>query len=89
MPAANVASRRMSRRSNLALLAGALLLLAQTSSLAASKQTLSPFDCSNVAVTSKHSFDLSKISYPIHTSNVNQHHHQRPEHLSILTSANH
>lgn len=70
MPAANVASRRMSRRSNLALLAGALLLLAQTSSLAASKQTLSPFDCSNVAVTSKHSFDLSKISYPIHTSNV-------------------
>lgn len=34
------------------------------------KQTLSPFDCSNVAVSSKQSFDLSKIAYPIRTSNT-------------------
>ncbi|CBQ73759.1 conserved hypothetical protein [Sporisorium reilianum SRZ2] len=58
------------RRQALPLLAASLLLLGQqTSTVAASKQTLSPFDCSNVAVSSKQSFDLSKIAYPIHTSN--------------------
>lgn len=52
------------------LLAASLLLIGQqTSPVTASKQTLSPFDCSNVAVSSKHAFDLSKIAYPIHTSN--------------------
>ena len=70
MPASRVAPRRMPERRNLALLAASLLLLLQqTSSVAAAKQTLSPFDCSNVAVSSKQSFDLAKISYPIRTSN--------------------
>ncbi|TKY85339.1 hypothetical protein EX895_005501 [Sporisorium graminicola] len=51
------------------LLAASLLLLGQqTATVAASKQTLSPFDCSNVAVSSKQSFDLSKIAFPIRTS---------------------
>ncbi|GAC99210.1 hypothetical protein PHSY_006810 [Pseudozyma hubeiensis SY62] len=60
---------RRSRRS-LTLLAASLLLLIQgTDTAAAAKQTLAPFDCSNVAVSSKQSFDLSKIAYPIRTSN--------------------
>lgn len=60
----------MPERRNLGLLAASLLLLIQqTSSVSAAKQTLSPFDCSNVAVSSKQSFDLSKITYPIRTSN--------------------
>ena len=66
-----IAPRRKRERRNLMLLAASLLLLIQqTSTVAASKQTLSPFDCANVAVSSKQSFDLSKISYPIHTSNI-------------------
>ncbi|SNX84877.1 uncharacterized protein MEPE_03586 [Melanopsichium pennsylvanicum] len=59
---------RGSRR--FALLAASLLLIvSQQSDAIAAKQKLSPFDCSNVAVSSKQSFDLSKISYPIRTSN--------------------
>lgn len=70
MLASSTAPRLKRERRNLTLLAASLLLLLQqTSSVHASKQTLSPFDCSNVAVSSKQSFDLSKIAYPIQTSN--------------------
>ncbi|SPO26833.1 uncharacterized protein UTRI_04146_B [Ustilago trichophora] len=70
MPACPAAPRRTRERRNLGLLAASLLLLIQqTSIVSAAKQTLSPFDCSNVAVSSKQSFDLSKIAYPIRTSN--------------------
>lgn len=71
MPTYPAAPRRMRERRNLALLAASLLLLIQQTALvSASKQTLSPFDCGNVAVSAKQSFDLSKISYPIRTSNT-------------------
>ncbi|PWZ00341.1 hypothetical protein BCV70DRAFT_109261 [Testicularia cyperi] len=60
--------RRSSKTSRRATLAA--LLLAGVAGVASAKQTLSPFDCSSVAVSSKQSFDLSKIAYPIRTSNV-------------------
>lgn len=69
MPAPTGHSRTRRDRRSLALLAGSLWLLLQPT-VSASKHTLSPFDCSNVAVSSKQSFDLSKISYPIRTSNT-------------------
>ncbi|EST04912.1 Autophagy-related protein 27 [Kalmanozyma brasiliensis GHG001] len=70
MSTSHAAPRRPRARRDIALLAASLLLLIQSTGLvAASKQTLSPFDCSNVAVSSKQSFDLSKIAYPIRTSN--------------------
>ena len=71
MSAAPATPRKMRETRRLALLAASLLLLLQqTATVAASKQTLSPFDCSNVAVSSKESFDLSKIAYPIQTANT-------------------
>ncbi|KAJ1018820.1 hypothetical protein NDA16_004625 [Ustilago loliicola] len=71
MPASPATPRRTRERRKLALLAASLLLLIQQTALvSASKQTLSPFDCGNVAVSSKQSFNLSKISYPIRTSNT-------------------
>lgn len=52
----------------LSVLVGALLVLNHAAQGA--KQTLSPFDCANVAISSRQSFDLSKIAYPIRTSNT-------------------
>ncbi|KAJ1024033.1 hypothetical protein NDA13_004863 [Ustilago tritici] len=71
MPTSSIVPGRTHEKRNLAILAASLLLLLQqTAFVSASKQTLSPFDCGNVAVSSKQSFDLSKISYPIRTSNT-------------------
>lgn len=73
MPATSAQSRGPfgGRRRVSPLVAFLLLLIIQcTDMVGASKQTLSPFDCSNVAVSSKQSFDLSKIAYPIRTSNT-------------------
>ena len=70
MSSSSAAPRRPSTLQALSVIVTSLLLLgAQTATVAASKQKLSPFDCSNVAVSSKQSFDLSKIAYPIRTSN--------------------
>lgn len=63
--------RSLRENRKVALLAALLLVLLQNAAVvSAAKQTLSPFDCSNVAVSSKHAFDLSKISYPIRTANT-------------------
>ncbi|SPC64148.1 uncharacterized protein UHOD_05206 [Ustilago sp. UG-2017b] len=71
MPTSSIVPGRTHEKRNLAILAASLLLLLQqTAFVSASKQTLSPFDCRNVTVSSKQSFDLSKISYPIRTSNT-------------------
>ncbi|KIS68786.1 uncharacterized protein UMAG_03352 [Mycosarcoma maydis] len=69
MSATSAAQRQPhGRRSKNLLVASLALLIQCTDTIAASKQTLSPFDCSNVAVSSKQSFDLSKIAYPIRVS---------------------